>query len=64
MVSWWGRGIYFGRFNFDCNSVNAMQSLFRVDSHYRKGGAHSYNMMKTGDYLISVMESNIDTRIC
>ena len=40
-----------------CNAT-----LFRVDSHYRKGGTHTYNMMKTGSYLKSVMKSNIDAR--
>ena len=28
MVSQWGRGMYFERFNFDCNSVNVMQRCF------------------------------------
>ena len=42
-----------------CNAT-----LFRVDSHYRKGGTHTYNMIKTGNYLKSVMRSNIDARIC
>ena len=39
-------------------------TLFRVDSHYRKGGPHTCHMMKTGNYLKSVMKSNIDARIC
>ena len=39
-------------------------TLFRVDSHYRKGGTHTSNIMKTGNYLKSVMKSNIDARIC
>ena len=42
-----------------CNAT-----LFRVKSHYRKGGTHTYNMMKTGNYLKSVMKSNIDARTC
>ena len=42
-----------------CNAT-----LFRVKSHYRKGGSHTENMMKTGNYLKSVMKSNVDARIC
>ena len=39
-------------------------TLFPVDSHYRKGGAHTYNMMKAGNYLVSIMKININPRIC
>ena len=39
-------------------------TLFRVDSHYRKGGTHTYNMMKAGNYLVSIMKNNINPRIC
>ena len=42
-----------------CNAT-----LFWVKSHYRKGGTHTYNMMKTVNYLKRVMKSNIDARIC
>ena len=39
-------------------------TLFRVDSHYRKGGTHTYNMMKAGNYVVSIMKNNINPRIC
>ena len=39
-------------------------TLFRVDSHYRKGGTQTYNMMKAGNYLVSIMKNNINPRIC
>ena len=61
-----GKGIYFERFNFGCNLVNAMQRCLEMTPiHYRKDDTHTYTyMMKTGNYLKSVMTINIDTRIC
>ena len=48
-------GLLVGKGNILSGSTSAAlgkcaATLFRVDSHYRKGGTHTYNMMKTGNY--------------
>ena len=58
------KGNIFERFNFDCNSVNAMQRCFGLIPIIVKAAPILTNMMKTGNYLKSVMRSNIDARIC
>ena len=44
-----GTGIFFELFNFDCDLVNAMRRCFGLNPIYRRGGIHTYNMMKSGE---------------